>query len=1058
MKRSTNKTNKTIRIMLVLMLAFTMVLGTGMPASAVMLRNATTDIQAEPADPVDTDDQVDTEDPIPFTTLDADTASDDGEADLSEPESDGESSGEDAVETVEEGADTGVAEAEDESEATTAGDFNVSGSPDAYEFDEENGVLYIKGDVEVSTDSQTTQSIIVQASCKVTLAGIDIKAAKGPAILIESPNDVELVLKDGSTNKVEGGKGVNINHVAGSFAGIEVEFEYEDGENPSNKMASLTISGNGSLDATGGENAAGIGGSNSAGGSKGKGLYGNITINSGNVTAEAPGNGAGIGSSDNPGDGTSTGSYKKTGNNTWGTITINGGTVNAKSTASGAGIGGGNHVDSGKIVINGGKVTADGAAGIGRGIGSSKNIGNGGDKGPGYYFADIKITGGDITATSNDIGAAIGGGMYCDAEIEITGGTINATGGSRQGNTHHGGAGIGGGYLGHADITITGGNITAVGGDGAAGIGSGGSPNSKEERGVNGRSTTSGFVKVEYTDINISGGKINAQGGPQGGAGIGLGVGADKGAISITGGDITAKGGAGSEDALVYRDNGSPYAGGNGGAGIGSAFSGFYADGSTDNSKYFVTADVDISITDGNVLAIGGWGASAIGSGANNKTANSIEIDATKADIEAYADGTKFAIDTRALRDDGLSTETITDGRNITGDILQGTFVHDYTSEDEVEQGTEGLESIQVINDSTDESKTLTKMPNGYRSFATNVNGAGTYSVFTDSEAVAKGGGRFFNKCTDDVRSDDDVDTAQDIEERNVQYTVKNGELCDNFYLFPVKSIVVSKSVVADETTKEGVTQTLKFALWDDVQKRYINDPENPTERWVQSIEVVNGIPQSKAFFINVDEGSYGIWELDENGEEMKVNTPVPGNESIVLVDIATRHGDSDDNDAEIGPDVDTDYVTVINTYVEKEDIEIKLTKSIEKYFDASKTSSATFVFKVEAEDTDGETLYEGYHSLIFTKAGNDSEVIKLEGMTGVAKIKVTEVYGAGYSPADGEVTKTIDITTAQKNSDGQYEVAFENTFDNKVVQSSGVINRYENGAYKDGSAVEPAD
>ena len=125
-------------------------------------------------------------------------------------------------------------------------------------------------------------------------------------------------------------------------------------------MASLTISGSGSLVATGHKNAAGIGGSNSASPDNvGYGLYGNITIKGGNVTAISPDGGAGIGSSNNPKGGTSSGSYKATldadGNPvTWGTITINDGNVFAQSKGSGAGIGGGNHVDSGKVVINGG--------------------------------------------------------------------------------------------------------------------------------------------------------------------------------------------------------------------------------------------------------------------------------------------------------------------------------------------------------------------------------------------------------------------------------------------------------------------------------------------------------------------------------------------------------------------------------------------------------------------------------------------------------------------------------------------------------------------------------
>ena len=86
--------------------------------------------------------------------------------------------------------------------------------------------------------------------------------------------------------------------------------------------------------------------------------------------------------------------------------------------------------------------------------------------------AQVKITGGNITATSDDDwGAGIGSGSDGNgtdgtAYVEITGGEINATGGYL-------GAGIGGGCNGSGNVTISGGTITAAGGEGAAGIGGG---------------------------------------------------------------------------------------------------------------------------------------------------------------------------------------------------------------------------------------------------------------------------------------------------------------------------------------------------------------------------------------------------------------------------------------------------------------------------------------------------------------------------------------------------------------------------------------------------------
>ena len=173
----------------------------------------------------------------------------------------------------------------------------------------------------------------------------------------------------------------------------------------------LTIEGEGSLNASGNGRSTGIGG----------GFYrhcGNIVINGGNITATGGNYNAGIGG----GEGEEGDSYR------CGSITINGGTV----TATGG----------------------DGAAGIGCG----------------YYGAsnDITITGGTVTATGGDCAAGIGSseGGSCGA-ITISGGTVEATGGEN-------GAGIGSGDHGSCGaITISGGTVTATGGRWSAGIGGG---------------------------------------------------------------------------------------------------------------------------------------------------------------------------------------------------------------------------------------------------------------------------------------------------------------------------------------------------------------------------------------------------------------------------------------------------------------------------------------------------------------------------------------------------------------------------------------------------------
>ena len=758
--------------------------------------------------------------------------------------------------------------------ASPAGSFDVTGDGD---FSYADGSLTISGGsvtVSMADDADTTSDrIVIAGDATVTLSDVAISAASGQALKV-NPGVTATVLLSGE-NSLTGGNG---------HAAVEPAWE-KSGDTVT--MASLTIGGSGSLTATGGSNSAGIGGSKSV-----NGVYGNITIadDAGTINAYGSGGAAGIGSSDNPANGTSSGSYKYI-TDRWGTITINGGTITASAPRQGAGIGGGNHSDSGEIVINGGTVSADGHTGIGCGYGSSKPD-NSGKKGPGYYFADVTITGGNVTATAhdggftNDSGAGIGGGEYSDAKVTISGGTVHAYGGDASSSYHHGGAGIGGGYMGHSEVTITGGTVVAEGGDAAAGIGSGATPNNNPNRGSSKRS---GETTYEGTVVTISGGDVTATGGPKGGAGIGGGVGADTVSVSISGGAVKAYGAASSSEDMK------------GGAGIGSGYSGIS---SGEDPKYFVESDTSVSITGGDVVAIGGWGAAGIGSGAENKMADTIDIDVTNATLEAYSDGTKFAIDTRILNEDG-STTSRTDGRSITGDVLQGTFVH-AGQIGGYEQDPEGLSSIIVTNDATSKSKDLTNMPDGYRSFATSVDSAGSYTVYTDDSDIGNGEGRYFSLCSRDEWAEEYVEKV------GVKYEVTTDALSDNFYLFPVKSIIVSKSVIADEgLDASAINVTLFFAVQSKTTGEFLMNDDGSI--WMESIEVVDGEPQGRAFFSDVVDDSYDIWEMDGNGAKLEEGAAF---DAVTVKRIETQHGDSSDNNAQIDDTIWTDRVTVLNTFV----------------------------------------------------------------------------------------------------------------------------------------------
>ena len=197
------------------------------------------------------------------------------------------------------------------------------------------------------------------------------------------------------------------------YPGIQAAKNEGDGEE-----YTLTIEGEGSLDASSNGYGAGIGGGFDIN-------CGNITISGGTVTVTGGYSAAGIGSAEK---GTS------------GDITISGGTVTVTGGYSAAGIGSTEKGTSGDITISGGTVTATGgysAAGIGSGYGGTSGA--------------ITISGGTVTATGGDYGAGIGSGNYGgnNVDISISDGTVTAIGGDYA-------AGIGSGSEGTSrDITIT---------------------------------------------------------------------------------------------------------------------------------------------------------------------------------------------------------------------------------------------------------------------------------------------------------------------------------------------------------------------------------------------------------------------------------------------------------------------------------------------------------------------------------------------------------------------------------------------------------------------------
>ena len=244
----------------------------------------------------------------------------------------------------------------------------------------------------VITGSSTGNTVTINAekdqTANVTLSGVNIDVSGAGKAAVSTTGEGNVNIELNGSNALKSGH---------SHAGLE-----------KNNDGNLTIQDkdkDGSLNAKGGQDGAGIGGGSSGAGS-------DITITGGKVTARGGNYGAGIGG----------GAY---GNGS--DITVTGGEVTANSGNYGAGIGGGGGGNGNNITISGGKVTATGgmfAAGIGGGMHRDGN--------------DITISGGEVSAAGGKCGAGIGGGLDArdsgdvtvsgDAKLKVRGGKADSDG------------------------------------------------------------------------------------------------------------------------------------------------------------------------------------------------------------------------------------------------------------------------------------------------------------------------------------------------------------------------------------------------------------------------------------------------------------------------------------------------------------------------------------------------------------------------------------------------------------------------------------------------------
>ena len=220
------------------------------------------------------------------------------------------------------------------------------GADDKQYVQQGNNEAQQRGNLSITTDgSQTHNTITIKGGtmgAKVTLSNVNIETTSNAAVSVSG--NVELIIA--GTNTLQSGT---------DHAGVE----------KADDNGTLTIDGTGSLEAYGGNEAAGIG-------SRANNNVRNIVINGGTITAECTGR-------------------------------------------EGAGIGGGHSGKAENIRINGGVVTATGGE-WGYGIGSGYNE---------YSLlpTTITITGGTVKAIAGKPGAAIGA-LASANDLTMTGGSL----------------------------------------------------------------------------------------------------------------------------------------------------------------------------------------------------------------------------------------------------------------------------------------------------------------------------------------------------------------------------------------------------------------------------------------------------------------------------------------------------------------------------------------------------------------------------------------------------------------------------------------------------------
>lgn len=124
------------------------------------------------------------------------------------------------------------------------------------------------------------------------------------------------------------------------------------------------------------------------------------------------------------------------------------------------------------------------------------------------------------------------------------------------------------------------------------------------------------------------------------------------------------------------------------------------------------------------------------------------------------------------------------------------------------------------------------------------------------------------------------------------------------------------------------------------------------------------------------------------------------------------------------------------------------INKTLENYSDVSQ--EGYFVFQIEGKL--GTEVYSDVETLSFTGGGSQS--VTIEGLPAGMKVTVTEVYDGGSYQNDGDSSQEATIVAEKAVELAGWKeagVSFTNTYNNKLIPGTGVLNEFKSTGTEEG-------